>query len=182
MSQTTAVPRPGYLAPVAVLAALGCIAGAWLTPVLVGRAFLVFEQPLHMWAVFEMLVRSGEVLVAWVVLTFALVFPVGKLVLLLAGWGLLRAGLAPPRVLFRALEAVGKWSMLDVFVAALVIVTLKISGDPTVSASTGPAVAFLLSACLLTALANRSVVRSAGKVTGPKAVAEPERMVPTFRA
>jgi paraquat-inducible protein A len=65
----------------------------------------------------------------FVVLTlFTLVFPIGKLSLLAVIWAEREHDLARVRRLHRWVDQLGKWSMLDVFVVAILIVVMKSSG------------------------------------------------------
>ncbi|MDX1594830.1 MAG: paraquat-inducible protein A [Gammaproteobacteria bacterium] len=70
----------------------------------------------------EELVRTGNSLVAVLIVTFSIVVPTFKLLLQLA----VLMARAPPvrRALGRVIAAVGKWSMTDVFVMALLVAYL----------------------------------------------------------
>ena len=71
------------------------------------------------------LVRSGHVFIGLLILTFSVIFPVGKLLALYGLWFVpLPAG--PRGASLRWLEFLGKWSMLDVFVVGILIGTLKL--------------------------------------------------------
>jgi paraquat-inducible protein A len=71
----------------------------------------------------------------------------------------LRQGAPAPLRLIAAVESFGKWSMLDVFVVALVIFALK-AGSFT-DATTAPAVYSFIAAILLTAYGSRTIARGA---------------------
>lgn len=173
-------PKPGMSAPLAIVCAAGCIAGAWLTPVVIGRAFFIIEKPMRLLDVLLVLAEEGDMVVAAVIATFALAFPLAKLAVLLGAWGLLRSGIKPPGALLSLLEAVGKWAMLDVFVAALCVAAVKLQGNIILTATTGPAVAMLLAACLLTAFATWRVRRGLRQVTTYSAATGASRLRPTF--
>ncbi len=70
----------------------------------------------------EELARTGNPLVAVLIATFSLVIPLFKLLLQLGQ--LLLRGDAMKRALGRVTAAVGKWSMADVFVMALIVAYL----------------------------------------------------------
>lgn len=87
---------------------------------------------LHLWDTvysiiggLQALRESREWLVFGIILLFSVAFPYAKLLLLGALWCLKR-GPRDGRVLF-LLEALGKWSMLDVLVVALAVLSLQSS-------------------------------------------------------
>lgn len=53
-----------------------------------------------------------------------------KLMIMLLCWVWLRIGLRLPGAVLNLVDAIGRWAMLDVFVAALFVVTLKLKGVP----------------------------------------------------
>lgn len=156
-------PCASIAAPISMLIAAACIAGAWMTPVGYERRLLFFESTASMLDILRALADGGEIFVAVIVASFALLFPLAKLATLLLAWLLLKLGIRPPRALFSLLEGIGRWSMLDVFVAALVVATIKLQTAPFVNMSTGPAIAMLFGACVLTAFATWRVKRDAVK-------------------
>ncbi len=84
------------------------------------------------------LLRQQEWFVGGVVLLFSIIFPLAKLLLLLElSWlGLLQR--KHKALTYRAMESVGKWSMLDVLLLAFMVMLVKI-GD-LVDFHFGPAV------------------------------------------
>jgi paraquat-inducible protein A len=71
--------------------------------------------------------RTGSRALSAIILAFSIVFPVAKLLVLWAGAFNLWAG-ARPHHLHRALwlaDKLGKWSLLDVLIIAIAVVTLK---------------------------------------------------------
>ncbi len=65
------------------------------------------------------LARTGNLLVAFLLVFFSVVIPVFKLLLLLVS--LLAAGTTVPRFLLKVNSMLSKWSMADVFVMALLV-------------------------------------------------------------
>ena len=103
------------------------LVAGWLLPVMTIRTLLVFYDEVSILEGGLRLLESGDYLLFLLIMTFTVVFPVCKLTLAFLAWSRLHA--ATPR-LSRALgwiEALGKWSMLDVFVIALLVVVIKIS-------------------------------------------------------
>lgn len=74
------------------------------------------------------LFEEGEYFLFVVLSLFTLVFPSAKLALLAVIWTERKHDLARVRRLHRRVDQVGKWSMLDVFVVAILIVAMKSSG------------------------------------------------------
>lgn len=69
--------------------------------------------------------REGHLFLAAVVFFFSVVFPAAKLAALAFVFHA-RVSEARRLTVLRALESLGKWSMLDVFIVALVIVSVKL--------------------------------------------------------
>lgn len=108
------------LLPVALLATASTVLAVGLTlPVVTLRSGLAHDAYSVLGGIRD-LARSGEVLLAGIVLGFSVLFPIAKL-------GLLTHVLFRPvdderrTRLVRSLERLGRWSMLDVFVIAILI-------------------------------------------------------------
>lgn len=108
------------LLPVGVLLLAGATLAAGLElPVVTLRSGLAHDDYSVLGGITD-LARSGEVLLALIVLAFSVVFPIAKL-------GALALVLFRPveeqrrTRLVRSLERLGRWSMLDVFVIAILI-------------------------------------------------------------
>jgi len=104
------------------------------------------------------LAHSDQLLLALIVLAFSFVFPIAKLVLLGA---LLASPVGEERRarLLRILGALGRWSMLDVFVVAILIGAVKLGMISEAHAERG--IYVFASAILLSMFATVSVDRSA---------------------
>jgi len=101
------------------------------------------------------LAREGDVLLAAVVLAFSVVFPVAKLALLqYALHGPLSSERRAPLV--HALERLGRWSMLDVFVIAILIGAMHLGILSRARAE--PGIHVFAAGILLAMLATRSVL------------------------
>jgi paraquat-inducible protein A len=94
------------------------------------------------------MLAHGQVFIGLVILVFSLVVPPLKLLaLLLVSTRLLRA--AGRAQLYRWVELLGRWGMLDVLVVAVLVTFVKL-GD-TVQVQPGPGL-FLFAACVLVSL------------------------------
>jgi paraquat-inducible protein A len=87
--------------------------------------FWVFASSVSVVGGIFTLFREGEFFLFAVLTLFTLVFPCVKLGLLAVIWLERRHDLARVRRLHGWVESLGKWSMLDVFVVAILIVAMK---------------------------------------------------------
>ena len=163
----TAIRHAGrYLAswqvPLVLATAAACLTAGVTWPILRASRFVVFTRSLSMLDGVQALLASGDWLIATIIVAFSIVFPLLKIGALALLWARLQRGAPPQRRLIAAVESFGKWSMLDVFVIALIIFTLK-AGSFT-DASTAPALYLFIAAFLLTAYGSRTIARGARKV------------------
>jgi paraquat-inducible protein A len=87
--------------------------------------FWVFDDAVSVVGGIITLFREGEYFLFAVLTLFTLVFPCVKLGLLAIVWLEREHDLARVRRLHGWVESLGKWSMLDVFVVAILIVAMK---------------------------------------------------------
>ncbi|MFM1891168.1 MAG: paraquat-inducible protein [Pseudomonadota bacterium] len=99
--------------------------GLW-APLLTLEKFYVFSNTVSLWSALVQLAAEGEWGLLLLVGVFSVVFPMAKLLLLLAIWNLEAATTARHRQHLKWLAAYSKWSMLDVFVVALLVVSVKL--------------------------------------------------------
>ncbi len=147
--------------PGGALARAGLVLGAlllplgWLAPMLETRRFFFVRDQYSLIETLEALAESGEIALALTVAAFSVLLPGLKTAVLL--W-LNLAGRRGMRSLgLLLLRNLGKWSMLEVFVAALVVVSL--SGSGIASASTLPGHYLFAASALLLMLASGRVER-----------------------
>lgn len=120
--------RPGtfWIGPLAV-ANLAVLVVAWFLPIMTLTKFWFWSNRVSLWETAVGLLRESDVLLFIIVAGFSMIFPTVKL--LVAGWVWARVDASSPRG-HRAvgwMEALGKWSMVDVFVVALIVVAVKVS-------------------------------------------------------
>lgn len=145
--------RPGFLIPVMILESAGCLVGAWAVPVMEAKLLFFFNEQVRLVDVLRMLVNDGDYMVAGILLLFALVVPICKLALMLAYWAWLRLGLRLSAAALKPLDAIGRWAMLDIFVAAIVVAGMKLDKYPA-RMTTGTAVTLLVAAFVLSIVAS----------------------------
>ncbi len=118
------------------------LAAGWFMPVMTVRTLFVFYDEVSIVEGALRLIESGDYLLVAIILIFTIVFPVCKLGLAFLVWRRLdfqtpaKGAPGDLRQALRRVELFSKWSMLDVFVVALVVVIVKISlvSDVTIHA------------------------------------------------
>ena len=156
------VRGPDRLLGPTILAAAGLLVAGWTLPLMTVEKLLVLTDRVSLLQGAGELLAGGHYLLFAVVVLFAVVFPMGKLTISLYLW--YRADVTRPATLRTLdwLDALGRWSMLDVFVVALAVVALQISlvSDVALHAGlylfTGAVVLSMLVVRRLLALARRA--------------------------
>lgn len=123
-SQAHGVERA--LGAILLLSGALLIAG-WLLPLMTVRRFIFLSDEVSILQGVIELWRHGDVLLSLILIAFSMIFPLAKLAVALSLWS--AATLDDEAVTRRSrwLAICGKWSMLDVFVVALVVVAAKLS-------------------------------------------------------
>lgn len=107
--------------------------------------------------------EDGELLLAFVLLCFSVVFPIAKLGVLWRLWFRPVPREQHERWLAR-LEMLGRWSMLDVFAVAILVVAAKLGVLASVEPRAG---VYVFGAAVLLSMAATSAVRRAGPASAP---------------
>ena len=141
--------------PMVLLIAAVCLIAGVTLPVVVVREFFLYRQELSVIDGVHALFDAGDWLLATVLALFSIVLPMVKILVLLVLWWRSREAQRPRGRLMKALEASGRWAMLDVFVVALVIVQMK--ANVFIDGHVAGAVYPFLTAVGLTAYAAQSV-------------------------
>jgi paraquat-inducible protein A len=129
------------------------------TPLIRVEKAIFLSNEYSVWSGVVGLWEERDWLLAAVVFFFSFVFPIVKLVLVAAIWF---TPVLPERRawLLNGLEALGRWSMLDVFVVAILIVATKL--EPLASIYPRPGVHWFLAAVLVSMVTTHRVRRLAG--------------------
>ena len=106
-----------------LLLSLSLLIWGIFSPLLQLRQFWFFSANTSLASAIQELFQHGEWLLGIIILLFSVVFPIGKN--LLSIWALALPKTKQARWLNR-LALLGKWSMLDVFIVALVVVAAKL--------------------------------------------------------
>ena len=116
------------LVPWVLAAAFALLVAGVVLPVVRVDEFYIFTDRLSLLDAVRTLYADGEVLLAGVLAAFSMAFPALKLALAGYVWAACPIG---PHGTGRALDLLGwvsRWSMLDVLVVGLVVVSIKASG------------------------------------------------------
>ena len=151
----------GWRVPLALAAAVVCLAAGVSLPILQVSRFVLLREPFSIIDGVLALARGGDWLLAAIIAAFSIALPLLKIGILLVFWWRSRSGTTPSPRWLAALDAAGRWAMLDVLVVALVIFAVKARAfaDAHVAAAIYPFVA----AVALTAYAGRQVKAAAGR-------------------
>lgn len=137
LSENTALRHPNSLAAVgtlsdrligpALVVACGLLVLGWVLPFMTVRTFFVFSGELSILGAMQRLWDGGEHVLFAILVVFTILFPLAKMMLAFAVW--FRSDVDSPATLrlVHWVEGFGRWSMLDVFLAALLVVTIKTS-------------------------------------------------------
>ena len=149
-----------FLLAVVVITA-GCLGVGLTAPVLTLEKFFIFNNTVSIFSGLVQLFEEGRVFLFLIILLFSVILPVlklGVLFRLLASRG---GGEALHRYL-RLMHQYGKWSMLDVFVVALLVVAVKLGAVARVETHYG--LYAFGAAVLLTMAVTARVIRLAGRI------------------
>jgi paraquat-inducible protein A len=120
-----------------LLSALGLLAVGVTAPILTLEKFYIFANTVSVWSALRQLIAEGEWGLFALVGVFSVVFPMAKIITLLVIWNLEAVGSPAHQRHLRWLTTYGKWSMLDVFVVALLVVSVKLGSLATATVEYG---------------------------------------------
>jgi paraquat-inducible protein A len=137
-----------WIVPAALVVCLGLLVAGLSLPLLHTTQLLFWQSHYSVWTGIVSLWHQGEYLLAIVVFLFSMIFPFIKLGALATIWFRPLTAAARTRLL-RGLEGLGKWSMLDVFVVAILIVLVKLGPLASVQPRVG---VYLFTAAIVTSM------------------------------
>ncbi len=132
--------RGGVLARVLILLSGVCLVAGLMTPMLEARRLIFFTESHSLLDVTRALFENESYLLGTVILVFSILFPIAKTFYLAA----VNAGWAHGRSALNWVDRLGKWSMMDVLIAALIVFTL--SGDRAIRIIEQPGLYFFTAA------------------------------------
>ena len=157
-----------YEVPLLILAAGVLLVAGLSLPILTIQKKLLWNTWTETYSVFAGIIdlgKQGEYILAAVVLCFSIIFPTLKLLML--GWvWCIRLAEAQRHAALHWLGVLGKWSMLDVFAVAMLVVVARLRTLVVVEAQVG--VYYFGAAILLSMLTTTHIDRLARKVFRPE--------------
>ena len=117
-------PHHEFVVPAALLVSTGLLLRGLSLPLLHAQQMIFWKSSYSVWEGVVALWRANELLLAFVLFFFSIVFPFAKLISLAVIWWM-RLVDEQRASLLHWLEILGKWSMLDVFIVAILIVLVK---------------------------------------------------------
>lgn len=142
-----------------VAASLALLAAGAVTPLLTTERFYFFSNTFSLVSGLRELAVNGQYLIAGVVTLFSLCVPVVKALVIWLASSQQRPARSP---LVAVADRFGKWSMLEVFIAALLIVALKLG--PVAEAELHYGAYLLASSVLLSGVASQLLAGEARAV------------------
>src|SRR5436190_11359044 len=120
--------RAGWTVVVVLTVALGLFVTGIFLPFTSVTKLWLFENQISVYQGLAILWKAGELFLFLILLVFTVCFPFVKINALLALW--LYPGLTGEQAknFFKFVSHMGKWSMLDVFVVAVLVLTVKSGG------------------------------------------------------
>jgi paraquat-inducible protein A len=125
-SEALRQPLEGLLVNLLLLAALGLLLVGLTWPVLTLEKFYFFANTVSLWSALLQLIAEREWGLVVILGLFSVVFPILKILWLFVLWNLESATGPGHRRHLHWLAVFARWSMLDVFVVALLVVSVKL--------------------------------------------------------
>lgn len=110
----------------ALVLAAGLLLAAFFAPLLTLKRMVIFSDTITLVSALASLAGEGQLALFALLLAFSVLFPIAKIGCLFYVWNHGDDGSTRARRALRWLARLGKWSMLDVFVVALLVVGVKL--------------------------------------------------------
>ena len=130
-------PRSGGMIVLMLVVSLGLfIAGIFLPFTSVTKLWL-FENQISVYHGLIVLWQAGEIFLFLILFVFTVCFPFVKINTMLTLWLYPRLDGEHAQRMYHFVSDLGKWSMLDVFVMAILVLTVKSSGVANIQVGSG---------------------------------------------
>ena len=157
-------PKQTLVVPAAILFSSALLLIGLSLPLLHAQQLLFWKSSYSVWQGVVVLWQQNECILAVIVFFFSMVFPVVKLLSLAIIW-FIRLPEEQRAKLLYWLETLGKWSMLDVFMVAILIVLVKLGPLAHVEPRSG--VYFFAAAIFASMLTTKYVDHLARRTASP---------------
>ena len=139
-----------WIVPLFLVASAFCLALGLVLPLVRFEKLYFFSETPSLIGIVTSLWSQGSPALALVIALLSIVFPIAKLIGIAVEATAPSAGGRQDRAVARLLPILGKWSMMDVMLVALVIVAAKTSGMAT--AFTQPGLWFYAASAVMTGI------------------------------
>ncbi|WP_417454456.1 paraquat-inducible protein A [Kiloniella sp.] len=151
------------LVPILLLVALITLFAGLTIPILRVEKFFLFEDLISISGAIDQLASSGEYLIAIVILFFSVIFPTVKILVANYIWRARSVGHKSVQRAVKLIDLLGKWSMLDVFIVGMIVISAKSSG--MANATSQPGMYYFGASVICSMLAVVLLKRSLDKIT-----------------
>jgi paraquat-inducible protein A len=162
--------RRSFLLGLMIVGATVCLVLGLTLPIMRLTRFYIWTDVHSLVSIVRELTVSGEIFLAAVICIFSVIFPFFKLLYLLALYSIRQVHPGGPGRWLKRISWLGKWSMLDVLVLALVIFYAKATN--LADATSMPGIYMFTVAVILTMIANSMIEQELSH--GEKPDSEPE--------
>lgn len=162
--------RDRLITPALIVADLSYLVGV-TAPMMSIERFVVFSETFSLLSGTVQLFESGEVLLGVIVVAFSLIFPVWKLWTLHRVWRRVAAHNLQGDRRLGILVQLGRWSMLDVFLVAVIAAVVKLGGLVEVHVHGG--LYFFALSVIITMFLGHRISNLAGRVAAERAASVP---------
>lgn len=129
--------REGRFIVLMLVLALGFLLSGIFRPFTAVTKLWLFENQISVAQGLGVLWRESELFLFLILFVFTIVFPFVKIGSMLVLWLRPRLDSAQARQIFHFVSHLGKWSMLDVFVVAILVLTVKSGGVAQIKVEDG---------------------------------------------
>lgn len=129
------VPFRTIIGTVLIACVIACYAYGIFAPFLELDKFWVFKNTVSLYSSISALFVTHNYLLGLILLVFSICVPMLKLIMLM--YVSIFANPAHGAKVLSMIESIGKWAMLDVFIVAIILVSVKLGGVATVTIHIG---------------------------------------------
>jgi paraquat-inducible protein A len=130
-------PGAGWAIVLMLVASLGFFIAGIFSPFTSLTKLWLFENQVSVYQGLIVLWKAGELFLFLILFVFTVLFPFVKINTMLALWLWPRLENERAQKMFHFVSNLGKWSMLDVFVVAILVLTVKSSGVANIQVGSG---------------------------------------------
>jgi len=130
-------PKTGGAIVLLLLLALGLFVAGIFRPFTAVTKLWLFENQISVWQGLGILWEGDELFLFLILFVFTVIFPFVKINAMLALWLWPKMDGEHARKLFHFVANLSKWSMLDVFVVAILVLTVKSGGLASIKVEDG---------------------------------------------